>query len=95
MLHLPRKTRWIIYGLTRGLSPSDTNGITKEFNTEEDAVAYFIQRELTKKAGNITDAILARVDKYAIDKRDGSPGKYKDVPSVDLRLGNGKGWWEG
>jgi len=66
----------------------------KEFNSEEDAITYIVSTEINKQPGYTMHAVVARVDKYAIDKSDGSPGKYKDVPSVIMRLGKGKGWWE-
>lgn len=86
-----KSTKWAVYGRTRS---GKYCSITRDFMSEEAATVYLVERAMG--LGPL-DAVVVRVDKYHLLRdlsREYGPGKYKDVPSVVLRVGDGKGWWE-
>lgn len=92
-----KSTSWTVYGILRTEPYCATTSITKVFTVEEDAMAYITTKMLMVRPDQTVHAVVVRVDKHCITQhmRDGlGGGKYKDVCTVTLRIGEGRGWWE-
>ena len=94
-------TKWCTYGrfvnLDGGYARSGQAPcvVTRDFPTEADATAHLVRCAVRCPAGMRLDAIVARIDKYAIDRSGGNVfGKYQDRCTTTLSIGDGKGWWE-
>lgn len=90
------RTRWAVYGRPASMQRNHfvQGSITQEFQTEEEAIVHVTKCAMLQ--GELT-AVVVRIDKHKLEFDPGEPpvGKYKDVCTVTLRLGKGKGWWEG
>lgn len=90
------RTRWAVYGRPVGAAPGAfiKGSITQEFQSEEDALVHITKCAMLYGELN---AVVVRIDKHILEFAPGErqAGKYKDVCSVTLRLGKGRGWWEG
>lgn len=86
----PHSVRWATYGIQS--SGRGQRSVTRDFQSEEAAVAFLMQAVMTAAADAVTNAVVAKVEKWPVE---GPMGKFIEVPSVVLRLGRGRGWWEG
>lgn len=96
-------TKWCTYGRFVNLDGGYASSrqapcvVSRDFPTEADATAYLVRCAVRCPAGMRLDAIVARIDKHRVD-RSGSEnvfGQYLDKCTVTVRVGDGKGWWEG